>query len=43
MAMSLHEVLERMFGVDEDEFTAALVEFVDVFSSPVGRGQSRLG
>jgi hypothetical protein len=29
MAMTLHEVLERRFGVDEDEFTAALVEFVD--------------
>jgi hypothetical protein len=29
MAMPLHEVLERRFGVDEDEFTAALVEFVD--------------
>lgn len=29
MTMPLHEVLERRFGVDEDEFTAALVEFVD--------------
>lgn len=29
MAMPLHEVLERRFGVDEEEFTAALVEFVD--------------
>jgi len=29
MAMPLHEVLERRFGVDEDEFAAALVEFAD--------------
>lgn len=29
MAMPLHEVLQRRFGVDEDEFTAALVDFVD--------------
>ncbi len=29
MAMPLHEVLERRFGVDEDEFTAALIDFVD--------------
>lgn len=29
MAMPLHEVLERRFGVGEAEFTAALVEFVD--------------
>jgi len=29
MAMPLHEVLERRFGVDEDDFTAALVEFAD--------------
>lgn len=29
MVMPLHEVLERRFGVDEAEFTAALVEFVD--------------
>lgn len=29
MAMPLHEVLERRFGVDEGEFTAALVEFAD--------------
>jgi len=29
MAMPLHEVLERRFGVGEDEFTAALVEFAD--------------
>jgi hypothetical protein len=29
MAMALHEVLERRFGVDEDEFAAALVEFAD--------------
>src|SRR4051812_1655264 len=29
MAMPLHEVLERRFGVDEEEFTAALVEFAD--------------
>lgn len=29
MAMPLHEVLERRFGVDEDAFTAALVEFAD--------------
>jgi hypothetical protein len=27
--MPLQEVLERRFGVDEDEFTAALVEFAD--------------
>lgn len=29
MAMTLHEVLERRFGVDEGEFAAALVEFAD--------------
>lgn len=29
MAMSLHELLERRFGVDEDEFAAALEEFAD--------------
>jgi hypothetical protein len=29
MAMSLHEVLERRFGVGEDDFAAALVEFAD--------------
>lgn len=29
MAMPLHEVLERRFGVDEDEFAAALIEFAD--------------
>lgn len=29
MAMPLHEVLERRFGVGEDEFTAALVDFAD--------------
>lgn len=29
MAMPLHEVLERRFGVAEDDFTAALVEFAD--------------
>lgn len=29
MAMPLHEVLERRFGVDEGDFTAALVDFVD--------------
>lgn len=29
MAMPLHEVLEHRFGVDEDEFAAALVEFAD--------------
>lgn len=29
MAMPLHEVLERRFGVDEEEFAAALVEFAD--------------
>lgn len=29
MAVSLHEVLERRFGVDEDEFAAALVDFSD--------------
>jgi hypothetical protein len=29
MTMPLHEVLERRFGVGEDDFTAALVEFVD--------------
>lgn len=29
MAMPLHEVLERRFGVDEDDFTAALVDFAD--------------
>lgn len=29
MAMPLHEVLERRFGVDEAEFAAALVEFAD--------------
>jgi hypothetical protein len=29
VAMPLHEVLERRFGVDEDEFAAALVEFAD--------------
>ncbi|HEV2071326.1 MAG TPA: hypothetical protein VGR26_16165 [Acidimicrobiales bacterium] len=29
MVMSLHEVLERRFGVDEDDFTAALVDFAD--------------
>lgn len=28
MVMTLHEVLER-FGVDEDDFTSALVEFAD--------------
>src|SRR5205814_6631116 len=27
--MPLHEVLQRRFGVDEDDFTAALVDFVD--------------
>lgn len=29
MAVPLHEVLERRFGVDEDDFTAALVDFAD--------------
>lgn len=29
MAMALHEVLERRFGVDEVELAAALVEFAD--------------
>jgi hypothetical protein len=29
MAMPLQEVLQRRFGVDESEFTAALVEFAD--------------
>ncbi len=29
MAVPLHEVLERRFGVDEAEFTAALVDFAD--------------
>lgn len=29
MAIPLHEVLERRFGVDEDDFAAALVEFAD--------------
>lgn len=29
MAMPLQEVLERRFGVDEDEFAAALVEFAE--------------
>ncbi len=29
MAMPLHDVLERRFGVDEEEFAAALVEFAD--------------
>lgn len=29
MATSLHEVLERRFGVNEDEFAAALVAFAD--------------
>lgn len=29
MAMPLHEVLERRFGVDEDDFAAALVDFAD--------------
>ncbi len=29
MAMPLHEVLERRFGVDENDFAAALVDFAD--------------
>lgn len=29
MAVPLHEVLERRFGVEEDDFTAALLEFAD--------------
>lgn len=29
MATPLHELIERRFGVDEDEFAAALVEFAD--------------
>lgn len=29
MAMPLHELLERRFGVDKDEFAAALEEFAD--------------
>ena len=29
MTMPLHEVLERRFGVDEDDFAAALVDFAD--------------
>jgi hypothetical protein len=29
MAMPLHEILERRFGVDQKEFAAALVEFAD--------------
>ena len=29
MTMPLHEVLERRFGVHEDEFAAALIEFAD--------------
>lgn len=29
MIMPLHEVLARRFGVDEDDFTAALVDFAD--------------
>ena len=29
MAMPLHEILERRFGVNQDEFAAALVEFAD--------------
>jgi hypothetical protein len=29
MAKPLHEVLERRFGVDADDFTAALVDFAD--------------
>lgn len=29
MAMTLHELLERRFGVDEEEFAAALEDFAD--------------
>lgn len=29
MAMTLHELLERRFGIDEEEFAAALEEFAD--------------
>ncbi len=29
MTMTLHELLERRFGVDEDDFAAALEEFAD--------------
>lgn len=29
MALALHDLLERRFGIDEDEFAAALLDFAD--------------